>query len=1032
MRARRRSRCRRRARRASRTLRTASSSTCRAQDVVDAALHVARRAWSRTLRAALDSSRARGAARAPRAAARSAARLRARAPRARRIASHAGGDSACVASRQARAATASALALGARSSAASSRGLRVARAPCGRAVEEAARRGAATPTSSPRKRDAGSGTPRGSAPSSSSSRARARARIWRSFCQAARPPRRARRLGSSCAASCIVSVLAPRRSPRATSRSAAPPSARRSTPGCEKKRRSSTARIAVATAGDSSSSGVHAEPALARGSTRRSWSTRAVPVEQHRLARPRCAARTASKAGGAGQARASRARRAATRRRPAQRERSVLASRRHLELQRSAAPPKRSGAYIASTRVGGSSKRPSGSRRSVYSMRDVSLRHELVVARARVLELRSVKARPGAPPAVALRLLALRRERGVAAEAAAEDARAGRDADRSTTTHAASALRLDVEVHAHDVAAAPTGGGLLLRRRLDALTDAVAAREGRAQRDRRHALHQRPGRAAALVPQRELGRAGGHGRRSGAVRLCGPAAPRASRRPAARSSPRRPASPRTRARTRSSASAPHAFASVVGQAPRRWRHERARTSRGTSSCRAAARAARAARSARAFGVGGGEQPVDRAAALRREAERRALHVEPRAQQRVRPRQLARRARAARHAAQQARCQSSSARGRPERRLRRRSRRPAPASRYRGARAPSERGELAQRQVARRAAPVALEAARRRSVTSASSMRSRGARGHLAAGLVGESRAGRRSARRCPAPRREEAREPVAVEIRGQVDSITALQRSASRSATALRGALLEARRRDTRAIARSMPSRAVGERRAQRHVEAAAAGQAPSAGRSTGEARRRDRAGAASPGTRARAPPARRAARRAAGRAARSRRSSTSTSQRSSLDARRHLERRSRARAPRPARAQRDRLQARGASPSTLARSVTSCASSVVLRSVKPAAKRSPSRTSGGRPARIISSCVVRIDASPRAEAVVAAGRDRDDAEARERVVQRDLEPRFAAARRAARAAARAAACRRARASGGRPPPPPAGSALRP
>ena len=78
-------------------------------------------------------------------------------------------------------------------------------------------------------------------------------------------------------------------------------------------------------------------------------------------------------------------------------------------------------------------------------------------------------------------------------------------------------------------------------------------------------------------------------------------------------------------------------------------------------------------------------------------------------------------------------------------------------------------------------------------------------------------------------------------------------------------------------------------------------------------------------------------------------------------------------------------------------RASTVMARAVVLRTVNSARKRSPSRTSGGSPGSSIRSCVVRIDVPPDPKRSSRRGGDGLDAEAGERVVERDLDARLAA-----------------------------------
>jgi hypothetical protein len=80
--------------------------------------------------------------------------------------------------------------------------------------------------------------------------------------------------------------------------------------------------------------------------------------------------------------------------------------------------------------------------------------------------------------------------------------------------------------------------------------------------------------------------------------------------------------------------------------------------------------------------------------------------------------------------------------------------------------------------------------------------------------------------------------------------------------------------------------------------------------------------------------------------------------------------------------------------PASVAR--TFIVRAVVLRSVSMAAKRSPSRTSGGRPASTCRSCVTRILVLPLPKRCTAFVGHRDEAEARQRIVQRHLDQRLA------------------------------------
>ena len=184
---------------------------------------------------------------------------------------------------------------------------------------------------------------------------------WPSFWATLRPPAGRARPSSSRPASCIVRVDAPRvrvsiRLPQAL-RAAAP----QSTPLCSQKRRSSLRTIAVSNAGEISASGTQAR-------RRTSLSTRSVwigtPWRSSRvMSEGRCAAFTAAKLG-SGAAPAS-----LTARPRASASSSAASDSVHgpTSIAAFGASPKLSGAYIASTRVGGSANFPGLLRRTLYS-----------------------------------------------------------------------------------------------------------------------------------------------------------------------------------------------------------------------------------------------------------------------------------------------------------------------------------------------------------------------------------------------------------------------------------------------------------------------------------------------------------------------------------------------------------------------------------------------------------------------------------------------------------------------------------------
>ena len=239
-----------------------------------------------------------------------------------------------------------------------------------------------------------------------------------------------------------------------------PPRRRRaqSTPPCARKRRSSEASTALRAAPARSRRAASSASRRRRGSVRSSWSTLAVAVEQRAGRRARCAARTSANDGHGGPA--------PRQDQPEPRDAARGRGRAHADDGERARPPHGatstrrfgsspniSGAYSASTRVGGARSGRPGSGARVYSTVKRALRARTRSRRGRPRSCARSKAgqrrRRPCSPAAAMRRLARR--------AGAEVGRAGRD---RVVDHDPGhvALRLDLEPHAHEVAAAPRPG----------------------------------------------------------------------------------------------------------------------------------------------------------------------------------------------------------------------------------------------------------------------------------------------------------------------------------------------------------------------------------------------------------------------------------------------------------------------------------------------------------------------------------------------------------------------------------------------